>query len=91
MNNFELLQLVFVCFSSTAVNPVPKLLIAMEDRIEMAEADNVKNTSETIATKSVIAMGYLALDKTYFWITRDKFLEKYRSSSNQQVINHLSW
>ena len=73
----------------TAVNPVPKLLIAMEDHIEMAEADNVKNTSEIIATKSVIAMGYLALDKTFFWITRDKVLEKYPATTNQQVYNGL--
>ena len=67
------------------MNPVPKVLIATKDDIRVAEADNIQNTSVTMARKSVVALSYLSQDDKYYWITQDKQLEQFPPVTGKKV------
>ena len=67
------------------MNPVPKLLIATETGILLAEADNIANTSVTMVTKPTLTMAYLAQEDVLYWINRDMYLEEYHQSKTKRV------
>ncbi|XP_053397738.1 proto-oncogene tyrosine-protein kinase ROS-like isoform X2 [Mercenaria mercenaria] len=73
--------------TADAVNPVPKVLIATKDGIHIAEADNIQNTSITMATKSVSALSYLSQDDKYYWITSDKYLEQFPPVTGKRLLH----
>ena len=51
----------------------------------LAEADNIVNTSVTIATRSTVAMAFLAQEDVLFWISRDMYLEEYHQTKIKRV------
>ncbi|WAR07515.1 ROS1-like protein, partial [Mya arenaria] len=71
---------------SAPVNPVPRLIIATKGGIMVGEADNIRNTSVTMATKSVVALAHLSQEDRYFWITREGYVEQFPSQQRKKLL-----
>ncbi|XP_052809891.1 proto-oncogene tyrosine-protein kinase ROS-like isoform X2 [Mya arenaria] len=72
--------------TTDAVNPVPRLIIATKGGIMVGEADNIRNTSVTMATKSVVALAHLSQEDRYFWITREGYVEQFPSQQRKKLL-----
>jgi len=70
---------------TTAVNPVPRLVLAMPTGVVIAEADNIANTSVPMATVAVEALARLSQEDKYYWLTRAGNLEVFPSNENSKV------
>ena len=73
------------------MNPVPKLLIATESGVLLAEADNIVNTSVTMTTKTAVTMVYLAQEEVLYWVNRDMYLEEFHQGKNKKVFNNCNF
>lgn len=59
---------------------------ATETDVFLAEADNIVNTSITVATRSTVTMAYLAQEDVLYWINRDMYLEEYHQSKIKMLF-----
>ena len=64
---------------------MPKLLIATESGVLLAEADNIVNTSVTMTAKSAVTMAYLAQEEMVYWVNRDMYMEEYHQGKTKKV------